>query len=146
VNTAEHRTLDTPDGETTLADTGMMGEARQASAPATDGFVLQLKAEGHDEGKDTFEKRLPIAKQLEIRRFALEIDSDSAIFSRRFRHCVHMYPSAIRSWKLRRHSGGNALQSQNYCEELRVLPLKAVEGGHFGDTHAAEVCSPVTCE
>jgi hypothetical protein len=70
----------------------MMGEARQASTPATDGFVLQLKTEGHDEGEDTFEERLPIAKQLEIRRFALEIDSDGAIFPRRFRRCVHMCP------------------------------------------------------
>jgi hypothetical protein len=146
VNTAVHRTLDTPDGETTLADTGMMGEARQASAPAIDGFVLQLKAEGHDEGEDTFEERIPIAKQLEIRRFALEIDSDGAIFSCRFAPVSICAPSVIRSWKLRRDSGGKALQSQDYCEGLRVLPLKAMEGGHFGDTHAAEVCSPVTCE
>ena len=85
-----HRTLDTPDGETTLADTGMMGEARQASAPATDGFVLQLKAEGHDEGEDTFEERIPIAKQLEIRRFALEIDGDRPVFADRFGRCTQV--------------------------------------------------------
>ena len=86
------RTLDTPDSETTQADMGVMGVARQASAPATDGFVLQLKAEDLDEGEDTFEERLPIAKQLEVRRFAPEIGSDGAVFSRRFRRCAHMCP------------------------------------------------------
>jgi hypothetical protein len=45
--------------------------------------LLELKAKGHDEGDDTFEERLPIAKQLEIRRFAPEIDGDGAVFSRR---------------------------------------------------------------
>jgi hypothetical protein len=74
----EHRfargTLDTPDGEATQADTGIMGVARQVSAPATDGFVFQLKAEGHDKGEDTFEKCLAIAKQLKIGGFVLKIE------------------------------------------------------------------------
>jgi hypothetical protein len=51
-----------------------MRVARQASTTATGGFVFQLKAEGHDEGEDIFEERLTIAKQLEVRRFAPEID------------------------------------------------------------------------
>jgi hypothetical protein len=69
-----------------------MGVARQASAPATDGFVLQLKAEDLDEGEDTFEERLPIAKQLEVRRFAPEIDDDGAVFSRRLSRCAPVSP------------------------------------------------------
>jgi hypothetical protein len=69
-------TLDTPDGESTEPDTGIMGVARQASAPATSGFMFQLKTEGHDEGQDTFEKRLAIAKQLKVGRFILKIDRD----------------------------------------------------------------------
>jgi hypothetical protein len=54
--------------------------------------VCELKAKGHDEGKDTFEERLAIAKELEVRCFAPEIDSDGAIFSRRFRRCTHVLP------------------------------------------------------
>ena len=43
-----------------------MGVARQAPAPATGGFVFQLKTEGHDEGEDTFEECLAITQQLEV--------------------------------------------------------------------------------
>jgi hypothetical protein len=50
--------------------------------------MFEMKAERHNEGEDTFEERLPIAKQLEVRRFAPEIDSDGAVFSRRFRRWV----------------------------------------------------------
>ena len=35
--------------------------------------MYELKAEGQDEGQYTFEKCFPIAKQLEVRRFAPEI-------------------------------------------------------------------------
>src|SRR5712691_260121 len=108
-----------------------MGVACQASAAATGRLVCELKAQGHHEGEDTFEERLPIAKQLEVRRFAPEIDSDGAVFSRRFRRCAHVLPLCHRSRKLRRHSEGNALQSQDHCEGLRVLPLKAMECGNF---------------
>jgi len=54
--------------------------------------VLELQAKGHDEGDDTFEERLPIAKQLEVRRFAPEIDGDGAVFSRRLSHYAHVSP------------------------------------------------------
>jgi len=86
------RTLDTPDGEATQTDTGVMGVAGQAPAAATGRLVCELKAEGHDEGEDTFEERLPIAKQLEVRRFTPEIDSNGAVFSRRFGCCAHVSP------------------------------------------------------
>jgi hypothetical protein len=81
-----------------------MGVARQASAPATGGFVFQRKAEGHDEGEDPFEERLPIAKQLEVRRFAPEIDSDGPVCSRRFSRCAHVLPL----W----HQGSEAEETQ----------------------------------
>jgi hypothetical protein len=71
--------LDPPDGDPTQTDTHIMGVARQAPAPATGGFVFQLKAEGHDEGEDTFEERLAIVQQLEVGRFAPEIDGDGAV-------------------------------------------------------------------
>jgi hypothetical protein len=55
--------------------------AGQASTATTGGFVLQLKAKRQHEGEDTFEERLPIAKQLKICRCALEIDGDGAVFA-----------------------------------------------------------------
>ena len=54
----------------------IMRVACATPASATGGLVLELKAKGHDEGEDTFEERLPIAKQLEI--------PDSPGFSRKF--------------------------------------------------------------
>ena len=41
------------------------------------------------------------------------------------------HPRGIRSHKLRRHDGGNALKSQDHCKELRALPLKPMECGIF---------------
>jgi len=66
--------LDPPNGHPTETDTHIRGVACQAAAPATGGFVFQLKAEGQDESKDTFQERLAIAKQLEVGRFVAEID------------------------------------------------------------------------
>jgi hypothetical protein len=86
------RTLEPPDGDSIQADTNVMGVARQAPTAATGRLVLELKAKGHDEGEDTFEERLPIAKQLEIRRFAPEIDGDRAVFAGRFSRCAHVLP------------------------------------------------------
>ena len=54
--------------------------------------MLELKAKGHDEGDETFEERLPIAKQPEIRRFTPEIDGDGAVFSRRLSRYAHVSP------------------------------------------------------
>jgi len=73
-----------------------MRVARQASAAATGGFVFELKAEGHNEGEDTFEERLTIAKQLEVHRFASEIDGDGGIFSRRLSRCTHVSPRLVK--------------------------------------------------
>jgi hypothetical protein len=80
-NRSARRTLDTPDGETTQADTGVMGVAGQAPATATGRLVGELKAEGQDEGEDTFEERFAIAKELEVRRFILKIHSNSPVFT-----------------------------------------------------------------
>src|SRR5262249_22681742 len=89
---ATRRVLETLDGEPAQTDPAVMRVARQASATATGGLVSQLKAEGQDAGEDTLEARLPIAKPLEVRRFALEIAGDGAVFSRRLRGCSHASP------------------------------------------------------
>jgi len=52
--------LDTPDGETTQAETGIMGVARQAAALAAAGLVYQLEAKRKDEGEDELDKRLGV--------------------------------------------------------------------------------------
>ena len=79
----EHRTtrgaLDPPDGDSTKTDTDIMRVARETSTPTTGRFVFQLKAEGHDEGKDTFEERLAIVKQLYVGRFVLKVDGDGPV-------------------------------------------------------------------
>jgi hypothetical protein len=73
--------LDTPDGETTQADTGVMGVTRQAPTATTGRVVFQRKAEGYHEGEDTCEEGLAVAKQLQVGRFIVEIDSDGAVFA-----------------------------------------------------------------
>jgi hypothetical protein len=77
-------------GSILVGSVHVMGVARQALTAATGRLVLELKAKGHDEGDDTFEERLPIAKPLEIRRSALEIDGDRPVFVDRFGRCAHV--------------------------------------------------------
>jgi hypothetical protein len=92
----EHRfacgALDTPDGETTQPDADIMGVARQAPPAATGRLVLELKAKRQNEGEDTLEKRLPIAKELKVRRFVSKIHGDGAVVSRRFGRCAQVSP------------------------------------------------------
>ena len=57
------RALNAPDGESTQAEAGIMGVARQASAATTAGLVFELKAKGEEKGQDKLDKRLAIIKQ-----------------------------------------------------------------------------------
>jgi hypothetical protein len=84
------RALKPPDGDATETDADLMRVACETPAPTAGCLVLELKAKGHDEGDDTFEERLPIAKQLEVGRFAPEIDSDGTVFARRLSRCAHV--------------------------------------------------------
>jgi hypothetical protein len=56
------RTLDPPDGETAQPEPDVVRVTCQTPTAATGGLVLQLKAEGEDEGEDTLEKRLPVSQ------------------------------------------------------------------------------------
>src|SRR5262252_4504801 len=109
-----------------------MGVARQAPAPITGGLVLQLEAEGQQEGEDALEKRLTIAQQVEVGGFVSKIDRHSAVVSRQFGCAAHVSPSVIRAQKLMGHDGSNALQPQELCEGRRALPLNAMESGLGG--------------
>ena len=76
------RALYPPDGDPTHTETDIMRVACETPAPATGRLVCELKAEGHDEGEDTFEERLAIVKQVSVGRFIVAIDSDSAVVPR----------------------------------------------------------------
>ena len=88
----EHRfaggALDTPDGETTQPDTGIMGVAGQAPAPAAAGLVDELKANREEKGEDELDKRLGVTQELKVGRLILEIDGDGAVLACRFGGCV----------------------------------------------------------
>ena len=55
--------LDTPDGETAEPNSGIMGVAGQRAA-VTGRFVVELKADGEDKGKDELDERLGVVKEL----------------------------------------------------------------------------------
>ena len=57
------RTLETPDGGSTQPEPDVMRVAGQAPASTTGRLVFQLKTKGEEQGEDTFQERLPIAKE-----------------------------------------------------------------------------------
>ena len=75
------RALHPPHGETAQADMGVMGVARQAPTATTGCLVCKLQAKGQEKGKDAFEKRLAVAKKLNVGPFIVEIDGDGAVFT-----------------------------------------------------------------
>jgi hypothetical protein len=108
-----------------------MRVAGQAPPSTTGRLVFEPKTKRQHKGDDTFEERLAIAKQLEVRRFAPEIDGDSAVFSRRLNHCAHVPPPGHQVLSAEETQWGKALQSQDHRKGLRALPLKAMECDNF---------------
>ena len=90
----EHRAtrgaLDTPDGEPTQSDTGIMGVACETPAAATGRLVGELKAKGEEESAHELDKGLAIAKQLHISFVVWIIDGDGAVFAGLFGCCAHV--------------------------------------------------------
>ena len=72
--------LDTPDGETAQAETGIVGVAGQAPALAASGLVEELKAEGEEESAHAFHKGLAVAKQLNVKTGATVGQSSFTFF------------------------------------------------------------------
>jgi hypothetical protein len=123
------RTLDTPDGDPTETDSEIMRVAGQAAISMTGRFVFQLKAKGHDEGEDTFEKRLAIPKQLKdvasFRKSTVMVR-----FSRVRRSVVRMGHPQIRwSVLLMTQHRGMLAELQGDRAGGGVLPLKAMKCG-----------------
>jgi hypothetical protein len=128
-NRFTRRALYPPDGDPTHTEAGIMRVACETPAPATGGFVCELKAEGEEESEHEFNKDLAMAKQLKVGRFVSKIDSDGPVFAGPFGYCAHVSPQVIRSRQRMRHDRGNTLSYQDNREGLRALPLKAMECG-----------------
>jgi hypothetical protein len=75
-------TLETPDADPAETDTDIMGVAGQTPTPATGRLVCELESQSEQEGQDTLDKRLPIAKQAHVGRFIVEIDGDGTVLPR----------------------------------------------------------------
>ena len=73
-------------------DTEIMRVARHTPAAATGCLVFQLKADREDESHHQFDKGLAVAKQLNVGRFIMEIDGDSAVLPRLYGCCAHVSP------------------------------------------------------
>jgi hypothetical protein len=84
------RALYQPDGDPAQPDTRIMRMARQAPSPATRRLMFELQANGEEKGEDTFDKRLTVCNQVQVGRVVSKVDSDSAVFSRRFGCCAYV--------------------------------------------------------
>jgi len=69
-----------------------MRMTRQASSAITGRLVLELEAEGQEEGEHTFNKRLAVCTQAEVGGFVSTIDGDGAVFAPRFGRCAQVSP------------------------------------------------------
>ena len=69
-----------------------MRMTRQASSPITGRLMLELEAEGQEEGEHTFNKRLAVCNQAEVGGWVSKIDGDGTVFSHRFGRCAHVSP------------------------------------------------------
>ena len=82
--------LDTPDGETTEPDTGIVGVAGQAPALAAAGLVEELKAEREEKREHELDKRLGVTQELKVRRLVLKIDGDGPVLACRLGGVSHV--------------------------------------------------------
>jgi hypothetical protein len=123
--------LDTPEGETAQADTGVMQGACHAPAAATGGLGYALKAKGHEQGTDACDKRLPVAKEQKVGRFIVEIAGAGPVFTGLVGRVAHGHPRVKWSRQLVTQEAGNASPLQEERDGVGTLPLKSVECGIF---------------
>ena len=93
----EHRfargALDTPDGETTQPDTGIVGVAGQAPALAAAALVEELKTEREDKRQHELDKRFGITQEGKVGRLIVEVDGNRTVLAGRCRSLAHGSPS-----------------------------------------------------
>ncbi len=129
------RALDTPNSETTQADTRVMGVTRQAPAPITSGFVFELQAKSEEKGEDTFEKRFAVTQQLHIGRFVLKINRDGPVFTGLGGCGLHGHPQGRWSMPLVTKDEGNASQFQEAPRWRRGFTTKVGGMWNFWAEH-----------
>jgi hypothetical protein len=81
--------LDTPAGETTQADTGSVGVARQTPTRAAAGRVGELKAESAEQRAHECTNRVGGAQERKVGRLITDGDGDRAVVAYRFGGVVH---------------------------------------------------------
>jgi hypothetical protein len=89
-----------------------MGVAGEAPATTTGGLMFELKTKGQEKGEHAFDKRLAVAKQLNIGRFVLEIDGDGPVFASLAGCSSHGHPQVRWSMQWVTKDEGNASQFQ----------------------------------
>jgi hypothetical protein len=129
----EHRAtrgaLEPPDGETTQPDADIMRVAGQAPPAATRGLVGELKAEGQDEGQHTFEKRLPIAQELQVGRFVPKIDGDGPVCAWLFGGVTHVPPRLLGLCYAGHNRGATPNHFKTTGQDEGSSPLNSMECG-----------------
>jgi hypothetical protein len=87
------RALDTPEGETTEPETGLVGVAGQAPALAVAALVEELKTEGEDKRQHEFDKRFCVAQEFKVGRLIVEVDGAGPVVAGRFGSLSHGSPA-----------------------------------------------------
>ena len=131
----EHRAtrgaLETPDGETTQADTGIVGVARQTPTRAAAGLVYELKAESEEKREHEFNKRFGGAQERKVGRLIAEVNGDRAVVAYRFGGVFHVSSPGQMSLARMRQDEGKVLKEQAYSERIETSPLNPMECGLF---------------
>jgi hypothetical protein len=89
---APPRALETPERDAASTDPYIVGPTRQASSPTTGRLMLELEAEGEEEGAHPVNQCLAGCHQAAVCGFVSTIDGDGAVGSRRFGRCAHVAP------------------------------------------------------
>jgi hypothetical protein len=119
--------LDTPEGETTQAKTGIMGVAREAATLAAAGLVEELKTESEKKREYELDKRCGVAQERKVGRLIVEIDDDGSVYACHFSSLSHV-SSPCRGLSVKiRHREGHALKDQAYGERIGTSPRNPME-------------------
>jgi hypothetical protein len=100
-----------------------MRVAGQAPAAMTGCLVCELKAKGQGKGEHACDKCLPVAKELKVGRFIVEIDGDSPVFTGLAGSGSHGHPQVRWSRQLVTQDAGNASSLQEDRDDVVALPL-----------------------
>jgi len=126
-NSLTSRALNAPDGKPLQTDAHIMGVASQTTAAVTGRFVVELQADGEDEGEDKLNKRCGVVQERKVGR--LIVDSTVRVqFWRVDLAALPMcYLHLIRPRKRMRYDEDNALKDQGNRQGFTAAPLKAME-------------------